>query len=640
MNKRSYKNILYTFSLFILLYSFLALPIYVHAYSQDMENLLNNEQLGEAVALFKAKKYLSASIILKELASDPYSPISTELRGFIFVLATIAAERGGSAQAYKYWGKAMSNFAQSGTDWHSFRKKFERELRLYEFDSTGRAGGMMQTGMPQNLPLSARRLQIIWNLFDLSNYEKPRKGLKEEKNRGWEAGNSEGKKTIIPYTEGFTPAPKKYVPETPIIYRGGPLAAYRMGDTSRPPILPMDRDIGSKSVTSGKVLARSMAPSFKSQEAMEMAARAWVYFLNNFQPVTGMVNSIDGYPVTTVWEIGSSLAAIVSAERLGLINRDEFFRRMRLLLSTLANIDLYNHELPNKLYFTDTARMVGEDQKPSDTGLGWSAIDVARLLLWLKIVGNMYPSLRAETGAVFRHFRTDRLVVNGRLCGIRFIKGKEEMVHEGHFGYGVYAAKALKLWGLDAWINLDYRSNLKFKEVLGINLPYDPRPEAILTSNPFILYALEFGRVDTEEDRLMRAVYEVQVARYKSTGILTAAGDGRIDRFPWFASSAITAKGGKMDWVCLSPFASKKLPLFWASTGVAFGWDALYNTDYTRKLIFELSTLYKPEHGYFAGRYDNGEINKSINLDTNAMILESLLYSFLGHGILEKKKDN
>jgi hypothetical protein len=170
---------------------------------------------------------------------------------------------------------------------------------------------------------------------------------------------------------------------------------------------------------------------------------------------------------------------------------------------------------------------------------------------------------------------------------------------------------------------------------MGVKIPFDSRDEAILISNPFILFAFEFGRSDPEYDRLIKKIYEVQVARYKKTGILTAAGDGRIDRSPWFVYNAITANGGKADWVCLSPYSSSELPLFGALTGVAFGWNALYNTKYTRKIVKELSALYKPQIGYFAGRYDNGEINRSINLDTNAMILESFLYSFLGHGVLE-----
>ena len=348
-----------------------------------------------------------------------------------------------------------------------------------------------------------------------------------------------------------------------------------------------------------------------------------------------MFNGLDLYPVTTMWEVGSSLAALVSAEGLSIITKDDFSRRTRLLLQTLASMDLYNNELPNKLYFTDTARMVGEDQAPSSIGLGWSAIDVSRLLLWLKIIETRHPGLKAATQAVFKRFRTERLVQDGHLSGANLWAGKENITIEGYFGYGPYGARALGLWGLNAWASRDYRPHLKEKKIMGVTVPYDTRPGASLSSKPFVLSLIEFGRTGDDEERLARAIYEVQAKRFERTKIPTAPGDGRIDRAPWFATSAIIADGGKKDWQCLSPYTTQQLDLFWASTEIVFAWDALYNTAYTRKLVELFMPLSEKKKGFQAGKYDNGGLNTALTLDTNALILESAFYRHIGSSLLK-----
>lgn len=44
-----------------------------------------------------------------------------------------------------------------------------------------------------------------------------------------------------------------------------------------------------------------------SEEEFEWANVAWQYFENNYQENTGLVNSVDGYPSTTMWDTASYL---------------------------------------------------------------------------------------------------------------------------------------------------------------------------------------------------------------------------------------------------------------------------------------------------------------------------------------------
>ncbi len=125
-------------------------------------------------------------------------------------------------------------------------------------------------------------------------------------------------------------------------------------------------------------------------EEREMARIAWRYFENNYQPVTGFVNAVQDYPSTTMWDTGSYLAALVSAERFGLIDRAEFDRRLTTLLATLERLSFFRDELPNKVYHTQTAEKVNYGNEPGE--IGFSALDLGRMLTWLDLVRQRYPA--------------------------------------------------------------------------------------------------------------------------------------------------------------------------------------------------------------------------------------------------------
>jgi len=51
---------------------------------------------------------------------------------------------------------------------------------------------------------------------------------------------------------------------------------------------------------------------------LEMAKVAWTYFQNNTDDNTGLVNSVDGYTASTLWDTASYLLALISARDLDL----------------------------------------------------------------------------------------------------------------------------------------------------------------------------------------------------------------------------------------------------------------------------------------------------------------------------------
>ena len=616
-------------TIFILL---LMISTTAHAAFDGLGQLVSSPTFAEAVALYKTGKYDPSSLLLDDLARN-LRGISPEVSGLVFVMSSRAAENAGNARAYESWGMATARFARAGLSWYQVRSTLDQQLEMARLGASGPAAvGAGQSpgfaGPAVNLPPEAGRLSTAWKLFGLKHYDRPAPGLRREMTADqiWnEMDGGSGPVTVIPYSEGVwgqqqssgqireqnipgSPATPPVVPRTGTMHRQG---------------VPSDRSAAA-AAASYAASTQNKKPAV-SDQYMQAARIAWKYFQRNYQPATGLYNGLDLYSVTTVWEIGTSLAALNAAHRLEIINDNEFKQRAGLMLQTISSMDFYQSELPNKIYFADSARMVGEDQKPSTTGIGWNAPDIARLLLWLKKTADMHPEFKRVIDRIFLRMRTERMIKDGGIHSVSVYIGKENISEEKGFGLASYSAEIFRLWNLDAWKARDYRNQLGFKNILGINVPFNKSGPGI-SSKPFTLMLMEFGKTGSEQDRLIRSIYEVQAQRSKTSGRLTATDYGRIDRSPWVAESMILTDDGADQWQCISPYSNQPLPLFWVSTATAFCWDALYNTAYTRKMVEQLLPQHEAGKGFMVGRYDNGEINKAITLETNGLILEAAMY--------------
>jgi len=104
-----------------------------------------------------------------------------------------------------------------------------------------------------------------------------------------------------------------------------------------------------------------------SSRDLEHARIAWRYFENNTNTETGLVNSADQYPSTTMWETGSYFIAVISADLLGVIDTENAVARLSTALQTLATMRLFDDILPNKAYNTQTAQLVNYSNQPVET---------------------------------------------------------------------------------------------------------------------------------------------------------------------------------------------------------------------------------------------------------------------------------
>lgn len=359
------------------------------------------------------------------------------------------------------------------------------------------------------------------------------------------------------------------------------------------------------------------------------AKTAWQYFVNNYQEATGLVNSVDNYPSSTLWDTGNYLMALISAQHLNVIDSVEYDRRMKKVLTTLGTIELYKGLLPNKVYNAQTLQMTNYENNATTTGIGWSAIDIGRILIPLSYIQFNQPEYSQELHNILSRWNIKEMTKEGALFGAVVENGKEKLLQEGRLGYEQYTSKMFATFGVDITNALRYDKYLEFIEMYDIEIPYDKRDKEHSNANnyvvmePYMLDGLEFGW-DYFSKEFSYRLYKAQEERYKETGILTAVTEDHLDKAPYFIYNTIYVN--KQEWVAIDEKGKVYNEMKQLSTKASFAMDALYHTDYTKKLVARLEPL-QSNRGWYTGIYEkDGAINKSITCNTNAIILESLLY--------------
>lgn len=384
----------------------------------------------------------------------------------------------------------------------------------------------------------------------------------------------------------------------------------------------------------GELPLRGRGPLDARERAL--AAAAWSYVVRNTDATTGLTASVRAHPSTTLWDLGSQLLAVIAAEDLGLVSREEGRAAIARALRTLGRLPLGEGRLPNKAYDTRTLAMVRYDGTPAPGGVGWSALDVSRLLLALSVAAWRHPELTPLARRAVSRWNLAALSDGASLRGgARGAGGALSIEQEGRLGYEQYAAKALLPWGVPASTALDYRAHLAFAHVHGQTVPRDARDPrdhggtpAALVPEPWLLDALERG-FDAVTLPVARAILRAQERRHRAVGRITAVSEDALDRAPWFAWSAIV--NGADTWTALGPDGRRAEGALTFSTKAAVAWGVLFEGEYPERLLAEAARLVVPGEGLHAGRYDaTWEVNRALSLNTNAVVLEALAYRVRG----------
>lgn len=387
---------------------------------------------------------------------------------------------------------------------------------------------------------------------------------------------------------------------------------------------------------------------FLNERELRAAQVAWHYFEQFTQPDTGLANSVGNYPSTTLWDTASYIAGMVSAYELCLIEKPEFDRRMTQLLTTIKQLELFRHELPNKVYHTKTGAKVDYTNKPGE--IGFSALDIGRFLVWMRIVKNRYPYHGNTVDSVLLKWDFRNVLdEDGLLYGAYVDKETGETVYaqEGRLGYEEYAAKGFALWGFRPV--LAHRAEpFLTASIFGVQVPYDGRDPRVFHSQNYVVTesylqdGLELGfdlpHDDSSPDWLntdgWRAefadrIYQVQENRWRRTGFMTARSEHNVKGPPYFTYDTIFSDG--YPWNTVTPRGDYVPDHAAVASKAALGLWALWDTEYTGVLYDAIIELYDPETGMFEGLYERGQGRVSIfTANNNGIILTALLHKVQG----------
>lgn len=330
-------------------------------------------------------------------------------------------------------------------------------------------------------------------------------------------------------------------------------------------------------VTECSNLATGLTP-----DEQNYARAAWAYFVKNYQPETGFANAVGGYPSGSLWDIGNYLMALNAAHGLNLIDQPTFDSRLNQFLTGVSNLPLFENTLPNKVYNAANGQMVDYNNNPTDRGIGWSALDIGRILAAFDVIRTCHPQYSDWLNGITSKWQIERSVQDQQLYGAMVLPNSSTLdVQEGRLGYEQYAARGYQLWGFDVAKAIDPQP-MQFVDIYGVQVPVDVRDfhtsgaNNYVVSESYILDGIEFGLQGELADYAAR-VLEVQKRRYEETGTLTAVSEDNIDQAPYFIYNTIYANG--VPWAAITD-ANQPYPQFRAlSTKAAFGWHYLYPTN-------------------------------------------------------------
>jgi len=357
---------------------------------------------------------------------------------------------------------------------------------------------------------------------------------------------------------------------------------------------------------------------------------AWDYVERNYSSHSGLVHAVNTWSYSTIWDIASALAAYHSAKGLGLISDEQYRNRMNRALNTLESAALYENVAFNKLYGTRDGVMVGRDEKADTRGYGWSALDMGRFLVWMKIVAENDPAARDQIQRIVQRLDLRRLVKDGYLRGgnLDLSEGTHKEYQEGRIGYEQYAAHGFALWGARAEQALGFDTNATPVDVLGFTILDDRRGGANLTSEPFIMMGLELGWPSERWEEQARNVLAAQRERFKRTRIMTMVSEDAVPVRPAYFYYYLLRRDGK-DFVVRAAGGgvSDSYPR-WVSAKAAFGWHALFPSDYTWSAVQVVQPAGVRGKGWSAGVYERSKRpTPGFILNTAAMVLEAAYFA-------------
>lgn len=626
-----------------------------------------------AWGLYQSGKLQQAADLWTEYAvSEPQGDDPAGIRGHAIasVMAAVALEKLESSKAYERWADAIRLYLTANTTWEQERLLLAQRAEIWR-DAVRRDSdaGIIPGSMDILL------MELDANI-DLRNYNGPRPGLSATGANQFDdlPGNSSGYVEMDPAVEReasagesrhaglMAPAlePNK-LDQPDVLGAEGPQytgtdvvtaenVVEQPEEESKQPasfsmaIIPESQpDQTSPAVTTesmeqpgNRALAlpagvvsnpelrkeggREGIPDYQAY-AGQWASVAWSYFRSNRQSSTGMINGKSGYAFATIWDMANMLAGEISANQLGLNPDDEFHDHMSSILTAIENLPLVQQSLPNREYDIRTLQMVDIEGRLSAEGSGWSAVDIGRLLVWLRITGQYYPDYRDRIARIAEGWNFGPALRAGRLQATLSKDGKFTAFQEGRWGDEQYAAAGYALFDMVPVEALNYLSVKRHKDVHGFLM--DSRQPALVTGDPFFLAVMELGGIDSCFREGARQQWDAQITRSRETGRAISWSEDSIGQAPWYVFSSIRA--GEDDWVVASYDRKARPDLANYSFKAALAWNTVFPTA-GNAIPANLPERLVTGSGFRSGVFEDGRLNDTVTLSTNAIVLETLWY--------------
>lgn len=409
-----------------------------------------------------------------------------------------------------------------------------------------------------------------------------------------------------------------------LIVSGLTVSAYACGEAQVSKAAESGSPSQSNGGSAGPVVGRAMTAE-ERRIYVDAAKVAWAFMEANYEPATGFVSATADWANTTVWDIGGQLMAFHAAKELGFIDQADFDRRTRKTLETLGRVPLFRNIAYNKTYATKT---VGAGEGGMH---GYSATDLGRLLVGLKVISVREPHLAALAERAVRRMNFDDIVKGGYLYGQMIgSSGRPWSFQEGRIGYEQYTAHGFDQWGIPVSKALRLQENAEPVTVMGVPILADKRWQDRLVSEPFILMGLELG-MPADISELARNMLRLQEARFDSTGQITIATEDALNEAPHYFFYYCVYCNRKPFVIDLSIPGKERDSPRWVSTKGAFGWHAIMPNDYTKRALDFVAPALDSKKGWASGIYERtGASTKAYDVNTAAVILESAAFVLRG----------
>jgi len=345
------------------------------------------------------------------------------------------------------------------------------------------------------------------------------------------------------------------------------------------------------------------------------AKKAWEYFQpgKGLEAGTGLHHAGLYWPYFTDWDLGIYVQAIIDAEKLGILSRGGTWggdTRLEKILAFLEKRELTANGLPYLWYDSRTGNRYGE--------IPTNAADAGKLLVALWNLKLHRPDLVGRINYVV-HNRTNYEPLASAVDGL----GGSTNIYDYYVASGFAG-----FWpGRHSSVAETILNNIvtaPMVETYGVKLP-----KAQISGDP-LLHSLFELKPDARLLELSKQVYLAHEARYRATGKYGAFSEGNTGLSdPSYVYEWVVMSNGRT-WVIKDHAGGDReiTPIIYFK--VAFGFHAIYGTEYTRRMVDYVNSSFKDfTYGYMDGVNEERRLVDTIIDKTNGLVISAARYAVL-----------